>query len=683
MIVFNILLICMLPFGAMCYFNMTAYRQMPPLYILDDYDMCLDNIKQSSYCLVLGQIVPNETSSLWNQISNFSAVTKRHFRHDYIYFGVCLNPCKKLLHPFSPFRKDMLYAGKIHDNELVDYFTDINKRESDNRIVYDKIINTCINYKFNKQYDLQVRSFVQYCVQNNEPNKFDGLENTFMSLLGMLILLVLFSSYYDRKLKQIEPLNMQGYDFYKCPLQTRNETILTSFSLFRNYFRLVVPSRGELARDFRFLETFRFFAIIMVIFAHALLILKAVPTLNTEYAERTFYKLESNIFINGSVIVQIFLVMSSFLLCVNFQKSMALNKPGISEWFKLIIYRYLRLAPSLGFVIFLNASILPRLQDGPFWRHVSEPEYILCRETWWTNLLFINNFTLRKSCLHQTWYIAADFQLYIIASAILIIIARYPYTKKLIFGIAIIISFLSLGLVTYYQELDAVHQETPDSYRYLFWTNGDTIYKGYAPFYTNFGGFVFGTISGFIYLKYKTEGLNLKEKKTKINLILFASLPLPFLLLLSGEIFYQIEFPRPSIWVSLYAALFRNVWALICCSFVLLMSFKAGSILYKFSSMKVFVPLGRLSFQVYLIHLNVIRCLGGCVRQPVYVNNLIVTMYILASIAISFMVAFFLYLLFELPLTNIINSAIKSGESSKPKNIKTMHGSNKEETTET
>ncbi|XP_055921072.1 nose resistant to fluoxetine protein 6-like [Eupeodes corollae] len=681
-----IYLICLLPLGVMCYFNMTAYRQMPPLYILDDYDKCLESENRSSYCLVIGQIVPNDTSHLWEQISNFSAVTKRHFRHDYLYFGVCLNPCKTLLHPFSPFRKDMLYSGKIKDTELIEYFNDINKRESDNRIIYDKTINTCLNYKFGKEYGLQVRSFVQYCVENSEPENFDSVELTFLGLVGLLFLLVLLSSNYDRTLKHRQPLNMQGYDFYKRRLQTKNETILTSFSLFRNYFRLIVPSRGEMARDFRFLETYRFFAIILVVFAHVLLLLKAVPTLNSEFAEKTFYKLGSNIFINGSVIIQIFLVMSSFLLCVNFQKTMALKKPGISDFGKLILYRYLRLAPSLGFVILLNASILPRLQDGPFWRHVTEPEYILCRETWWTNLLFINNFTLRKSCLHQTWYLAADFQLYIILSAVLIIIARFPKTRKCLLWIGISISFLSTGLITYYLELDAVHQETPDSYRYLFWTNGDTMYKGYAPFYTNFGGFVFGTISGFIYLKYKNEGLNLKDKKAKINLVIFALIPLPFLLLLSGEIFYQIEFPKPSIWISLYAALFRNIWAIICCALVLLMAFKAGSILYKFSSMKIFVPLGRISFQVYLIHSNVIRCLVGSVRQPLYVNNLTVAMYVLASIAISFMAAFFMYLLFELPLTTLVNTAVKRNEknSSKAYNKKPVDEStNLEETTPT
>ncbi|XP_055844030.1 nose resistant to fluoxetine protein 6-like [Episyrphus balteatus] len=667
---------------------MTAYRKMPPLYILDDYDACLETENKATYCLAIGEIVPNDTSELWQQIETFSSETKLHFQHNYLYFGVCLDSCQQAINNLNSSSKENLYTGNIKNTELIEYFSEINKEDSEARFQNEKIINTCINYNFEKKYNLQTRSFLEYCVTNELPPNYSYLEIVFLVLLGTLLFLVVVSSNYDRQLKN-KQVNFQGNEFYQKSLYSLlflEDTLLTSFSICRNYYRLVVPSKSELSRDLRFLETYRFFATLMVVFGHVLLSIKGVPLQNTQFIEQMFYKIESQIFINGTVIIQVFLAMSSFLLCVHFQKTLASKKPGIAEWGQMILYRYLRLAPSLGFMILLNGSVLPRFQEGPFWKHSVGAENVLCQETWWRNLLFINNFTLRKSCLQQTWYLATDFQLYVLFAALLIFIARFPKTRNYVLGLAVIISFLCTGLVTYYLELDAAHQETPDSYRYLFWTKGETIYKGYAPFYMNFGGFVFGTITALIYLKYKNEGLDMKGKKSTINKIIFLTIPLPFLMLLSGHIFYKYKFMKPSVWIAIYAGLFRNIWAIWCCSLFLMMAFKIGSTVYKFCSLRVFAPLGRLSFQVFLIHTVIIRCIVGCIRQPIFINNLVLTMYIAASVFISFFFAFFLYTCFELPLATIINAVIKGlGAPTKPTNSSMTTSSpskdNKEEIT--
>ncbi|XP_055921314.1 nose resistant to fluoxetine protein 6-like [Eupeodes corollae] len=664
----HLCLILIFPVVIECQFNMTAYRKMPPLYIIDDYDACLETENIATYCLAIGEIVPNATSALWQQIETFSSATRLHFQHNYLYFGVCLTDCQQTVSNLNSSLRKELYAGTIENTELVEYFSDINKIDAEVRFQNEETINICLNYDFEKQYDLQTRSFVEYCVTNEKYPNYNYLEIVFLGLIGTLLFLVIVSSNYDRQLKS-KQVNFQGNTFYQQHLHTLQDTMLTSFSMFRNYYRLVVPSKSELARDLRFLETYRFFATLLVVFGHVLLSIKGVPLQNTQFIEQLFYKMETQLFINGTVIIQVFLVISSFLMCIHFQKSLASKKPGIAEWFHMILYRYLRLAPSLAFMILLNGSVLPRFQEGPFWRHTVGAENVLCQETWWRNLLFINNFTLRKSCLQQTWYLATDFQLYVVFAGLLIFMARFPKTKNYVLGFASIISFLCTGLVTYFLELDAAHQETPDSYRYLFWTNGETIYKGYAPFYMNFGGFVFGTITALIFLKYKDEGLDMKGKKSTLNRIVVISLPLPFLMLLSGQIFYSFEFIKPSVWIAIYAGMFRNVWAIWCCSLVLLMAFKIGSIFYRFCSLRIFAPLGRLSFQVFLIHTIIIRCIVGCIRQPIFINNLVLSMYIAASVVISFFFAFFLYTCFELPLATIINAAIKGfGAPSRPTN---------------
>lgn len=84
-------------------------------------------------------------------------------------------------------------------------------------------------------------------------------------------------------------------------------------------------------------------------------------------------------------------------------------------------------------VILFNATLFTRLGDGPFWRHITESEYALCRKYWWENVLMINNFMIKESvrsklfrisfskskhlyvkfqCAQHTWFLAADMQLY-------------------------------------------------------------------------------------------------------------------------------------------------------------------------------------------------------------------------------------------------------------------------------
>lgn len=38
----------------------------------------------------------------------------------------------------------------------------------------------------------------------------------------------------------------------------------------------------------------------------------------------------------------------------------------------------------------INATIFNRLQDGPFWRHITEPSRTFAREKWWKNFLIFD-----------------------------------------------------------------------------------------------------------------------------------------------------------------------------------------------------------------------------------------------------------------------------------------------------
>lgn len=97
--------------------SVSSFYRMPPIYQFDDYDKCL-SVNPSTYCIVYAEIEPNHFSQLWNQIDIYSKDINRHFRHDRLHFGVCIERCKILLESLTVFERQQLYDKRVEKNEV-------------------------------------------------------------------------------------------------------------------------------------------------------------------------------------------------------------------------------------------------------------------------------------------------------------------------------------------------------------------------------------------------------------------------------------------------------------------------------------------------------------------------------------------------------------------------------------
>jgi hypothetical protein len=68
------------------------YYRMPDLYKFDNFAQC--SADDSLYCVVNSFIKPDESSSLYNQIKEFSKHRKIHLRHDKLQRGLCIRNCE-------------------------------------------------------------------------------------------------------------------------------------------------------------------------------------------------------------------------------------------------------------------------------------------------------------------------------------------------------------------------------------------------------------------------------------------------------------------------------------------------------------------------------------------------------------------------------------------------------------
>lgn len=167
---------------------------------------------------------------------------------------------------------------------------------------------------------------------------------------------------------------------------------------------------------------------------------------------------------SGNPAVQTFLVIGGFLTAFLFMTRMEKDdSSSYSLFLRGIIGRYLRFAPLLGFTILIHSTWLYRLGNGPFWDRINFTERQFCRDNWWTNLLFLDNYiNVEQKCLIHSWYLAADFWLRMIATFCLIQIYRRPSKKRLIFSGVLGFSAVAIAYTVYVNKLEAISIFPPE-----------------------------------------------------------------------------------------------------------------------------------------------------------------------------------------------------------------------------
>ncbi|XP_050072930.1 nose resistant to fluoxetine protein 6-like [Anopheles maculipalpis] len=657
---------------------------MPSLYLYDDYDRCLEEFPvRATYCLIDGWIVPNDTIPLWSVIEQFSSDTKRSFRHDRIQRGLCMNRCQLLMSKFDR-RTQMKYFQPrfvTNDSQKITFDPNTFRGALDWRNRYRRLANQCVNYELKRQYSLMAYSTVEYCVTNRQAaardvpasglvtptEALDAIDVVFLVILSLLFVLTVISTTYDcYRYRQMKPYGtgVVGLsDYYRSGIERFGASqrmcvwvgLLVSFSLPRNWHLLTTTRKKATtsAKDLRFIQSVRFLVMYLVIAGHSMLFNCIFPLHNPQYVELNYRRFITMLIFNGITVVQTYFTISGFLLAVHFvdfaekQRSFRLK-----DFLQSIIYRFLRLTPVYGFMLLLDASWLIRLQDGPIWKRVAETERTYCRSNWWANVLYVNNYlTVSEPCLQQTWYLATDFQLYIIGLTLLAGTWRYPKLLKPLLTLAVAGALVVPAIVTYVNRFEGVVILRPEALKYVLWY--DEMYrKMYIPTHTNFGSYLAGLMAGLMYHRLKRA--DFVAVRHKGFLVLWhASLPAAIVLLLSAYIFYAYDFEKPTIWIAIYAALSKNLWGALFGVLFVGVAFGVGGFLRVVLNNSIFRPLGKVTYCVFLCHLFVIRVTLGNVRQPIYVSDMRILVVTSSTLVLAYIMGTLMCLLIEIPCSNI------------------------------
>lgn len=423
--------------------------------------------------------------------------------------------------------------------------------------------------------------------------------------------------------------------------------VVLAFSVITNVHKLLKVGKSDL--NLNCICGIKLLSMVLIVSAHSLLFLVSGPITNNDFFSKSLYKVENGIYLNNPLLVDTYLLISGFLMCRLVLLELDKRK-GKINFFLLYIFRYIRLTPSYLVVIGLYCTWLIRLDQGPLWETTIGSERDRCINSWWSNLLYINNYVNDEQlCMFQSWYLAVDTQLFILAPIVVYPLWRWRRCGEILLGISLLVTVLIPSIITYTQNLDPTLMMYIPEIRKLFKNN--YFINTYIKTHMRANSYCIGLFMG--YVLHKIQASNYKFPKISIALGWAFSALFMMASIFSVRIFYKEDYEYNNLDAAFYSVLHRVVWCLGIGWVIVACATGNGGPVQSFLCWKPFIPLSRLTYSAYLIN-GVVELHGfSVIRQPRFLSSYHLSVEALAHMFFTFTYAFFLCIVFESPIHSI------------------------------
>ncbi|XP_043218920.1 nose resistant to fluoxetine protein 6-like [Amphibalanus amphitrite] len=429
----------------------------------------------------------------------------------------------------------------------------------------------------------------------------------------------------------------------KPPALATWQRVLVAFSLYTNTKKLLDTSTSK--GTLRCIHGIRFFSMTWVLMGHATLQLLSYDQ-NISVALDWIRTVAFQVVVNASPSVDTFYLLSGVVLaysfCGTYEKRRKFNI------FMFYLHRYLRLTPPLAIMIAVTATIFVYFGNGPLWARTAELQQDLCQTDWWRNLLYIQNYTpIKDECLAQTWYLATDMQMFLFSPVVLLPLVWKPLWGALWLGLLTVV-FLALRISIWSVKNlppTGLMLNVPDP------VAAEELGDQYA--YTWMRCTVWLTGIGLGYLLHRLRGrqITLKPWLWLSGWVAAFAIGISVIFGMTG---YQMPWQQFSKAVAVsYGGLNRTAWGVAVGWVIFACVTGYGGPINTFLSYPGFIPLSRLTYAGYLIHINVLLLVEGSVKSTVYLDSYRYTYRLLAHVIVTFAAAMLLSLTFEVPFINL------------------------------
>lgn len=257
--------------------------------------------------------------------------------------------------------------------------------------------------------------------------------------------------------------------------------------------------------------------------------------------------------------------------------------------------------------------------------------------------------------MFQSWYLAVDTHLFLIAPAIIYPLWKWPRLGEGILALFTFAVAIIPFVVTYCYKLDPTQMAYPSEISDM----AKNYYFGFAYMKTHMRStsYSIGLIIG--YIVHKLQSSNKKIPKSLIYVSLTFSIVFGISAIYSITLFYLPHYEYNELESALYASLHKVAWSLCVGCIVVTCATSNLGWLKSFLSWPPFAPLSRLTYCAYLVNGLVELYSIGTLRSPTYLSIWSLLSTALAHVVLTFTAGFLLSIFFESPILGLEKCFIK------------------------
>ena len=368
--------------------------------------------------------------------------------------------------------------------------------------------------------------------------------------------------------------------------------------------------------------------------------------------------------INGTFSVDTFFFLSGLLVAYLALKEV--KEKGKLSWIYYFLHRIWRLTPLYAFVLMIFTTLWYHMFTGPFRAVASSGDarkgIDVCKDYWWTNLIYINNYypdngSLTGTCMGWAWYLAIDMQCYILLAPLFIFLLSYRNRHLRLAGIGYALGLVALciglrGFFIGYYGLTAL-QGQPTKHGGSAWIEKGALYQ---RTYTRMSVYMIGMLTGHI-----CNATNCRIRMHKLYALLGWCVSIATALaVVYGMYYYNHNNTQMTLVASgFYSSLSRTLWGM-CLSWVVIACMSGyGGPVNSILSWPIWAPLGRLTFGAYLVHPIVIFVYYMNLMTPLHFTDLTMIYMFIANLVVSYLVAFIVSMAVEAPMMQLEKLIVK------------------------
>ena len=315
----------------------------------------------------------------------------------------------------------------------------------------------------------------------------------------------------------------------------------------------------------------------------------------------------------------------------------------------LYIKRFIRITIPLAAAVLFILTFFYYLSDGPLWSlAIKSTTLNFCQSYWWSTLLYVgNHVNPGQLCFGHSWYLQVDMQLYFLSPIILYPVWRFRKYLRVMIPMIFLIASSSV------------------IYMYLiFYWNGFRVtsldYHGierdaltYYATQSRIDSWMMGILTG--YILYTLEGRIVKISKS-FSTVAWMLCIIGILGVIIGQYpLQQTSFAENSIHADASYSAFRRIsWCLSVSWIIIACHQNRGGIARKFLSLSIWLPISKLSYCIYLVHLPIQLVFLSSIRVPQYFTDIRALHNFLGDFGLALIVAFVWALMFEYPWIRLI-----------------------------